>query len=533
MSKAAATPPSTKPAPGAPQPATEDTKTSQRWVLVGILLFLALCLRLFHITDPPLDFHGQRQYWDANRARAMYYAGDDFIDPQLKELAKLNSQAPTEPPVLETLAVAAYRMTGGENLAWPRAFSAIFWIIGGWFLFLLASRLFSPGVALIPLVFYLFTPFGVIASRTFQPDPLMSMLTVASLYATYRYFTEFSIKRLAWAAVAAGLAVFVKPMALFFVLPVFLAPALTQGFPQSGDRRQNGWRALFHPHMLLFGLALLIGLGWVLHGLFDPTLSVQSQAGKTFLPALLAQWEHWYRWLVMLADSVVGAPWLILGIVGVLLCRERLTKALLAGGWIGYVIFGLFFNYHVTTHSYYSLPLLAIVALSLGVLAMMIAPRVAELSSKAALIAAAAVMLLGMLFYTGVRQIHPEYAPQVRIMEEIGEAVGHNPHCIFLTRDYGDPLRYHGQLSGLNWPAQADLQHARRLGRPTPTAEERLRSYMEQNQSEFFIVTEGGEFMQQQDLSKLLTTRYPMVVGKPEFAIFDLRNPKSTGPRPE
>src|SRR5258706_7370780 len=39
------------------------------------------------------------------------------------------------------------------------------------------------------------------------------------------------------------------------------------------------------------------------------------------------------------------------------------------GLWAGYFLFGIYFNYHISTHDYYSLPLIPIVLLSLAPLA--------------------------------------------------------------------------------------------------------------------------------------------------------------------
>jgi len=47
------------------------------------------------------------------------------------------------------------------------------WLLGGLALYALARRIASADGALVALLYYLFLDFGVIASRSFQPDPLM------------------------------------------------------------------------------------------------------------------------------------------------------------------------------------------------------------------------------------------------------------------------------------------------------------------------------------------------------------------------
>jgi hypothetical protein len=143
--------------------------------LTLILLFnLSLAIRLYDLTDLPLDFHPTRQLLSALKARGMY----DQTAPGVPEwqrrmsLQQWHARAEIEPEVMERLVAFTYSGTG-EHLWVARIYSSVFWIIGGVFLFLLIRDLFSVDGAVIALAYYLFTPYAVIASRAFQPDPLM------------------------------------------------------------------------------------------------------------------------------------------------------------------------------------------------------------------------------------------------------------------------------------------------------------------------------------------------------------------------
>ena len=74
------------------------------------------------------------------------------------------------PPVLELVASFAYLVSGGEHLWIPRLLSALFWMVGGVFLCLLARRMVSPNAAVFSVAFYLLVPYGVFASRAVMPD---------------------------------------------------------------------------------------------------------------------------------------------------------------------------------------------------------------------------------------------------------------------------------------------------------------------------------------------------------------------------
>src|SRR3989304_420079 len=81
-------------------------------ITLPLLLLLALGIRLFDLTDPPLDFHPTRQLRSALSPRGMYCAGLDDAPEGQGEIAnrQQDSQEALEPPILETLVAFAYRL---------------------------------------------------------------------------------------------------------------------------------------------------------------------------------------------------------------------------------------------------------------------------------------------------------------------------------------------------------------------------------------------------------------------------------------
>src|SRR5215213_3014200 len=72
-----------------------------------------------------------------------------------------------------------------------------------------AKRLFSPRAAVVPTAFYLLTPYGILASRSFQPDPLMIMALLISIFTILRYYERPPAYTLAVAAIVSSLTLFV------------------------------------------------------------------------------------------------------------------------------------------------------------------------------------------------------------------------------------------------------------------------------------------------------------------------------------
>jgi hypothetical protein len=198
------------------------------WIVVIGLFLVGFGVRLYDLTDEPLDFHPTRQLRGAIIARGIYYGLLPGANPELRSLAinYAGSVGQYEPPILETLVAYTYRLLGGEYLWVARIYSSIFWLIGGIALFLLAKWMTSTGGGLVALVYYLLLPFAAQASRSFQPDPAMVMWLVLTFYALYRWAEEQSWKWAILVGLLGGIAVITKAVAVYIVGAVAIATAL-------------------------------------------------------------------------------------------------------------------------------------------------------------------------------------------------------------------------------------------------------------------------------------------------------------------
>lgn len=152
-----------------------------RGIALVLLFSLALTIRLYDLTDLPLDFHPTRQLLSAIKARALYYETQPDGIPTWKletAIRQAKLKADVEPVIFERVVASTYRVTG-EQVWIARIYSSLFWLVGGMFLFLLVRDLISFEGAVVSTAYYLFFLYSVIASRSFQPDPLMVMFVLA------------------------------------------------------------------------------------------------------------------------------------------------------------------------------------------------------------------------------------------------------------------------------------------------------------------------------------------------------------------
>lgn len=178
------------------------------------------------MNDLPLEFHSTRQMLSVLKARGMYY------DTLPRHFSKKNVLLPFNsgscvPPLSQnswsalspSLTVSQVNSIGSHVLTLP-----YFGSLGEFFLFLLARKLTSIDGAIAAIAFYLFLPYAIIASRSFQPDPLMIMLIIIFWWAIYEWaFSSPKNGMRAWqfailAGLFGGLAIFIKFVAAFFVI---------------------------------------------------------------------------------------------------------------------------------------------------------------------------------------------------------------------------------------------------------------------------------------------------------------------------
>ena len=524
---------------------------SPRWLLALVVLVmfgLALTIRAYDISDLPLDFHPSRQLFSAIKARGMFYETLQDVSAAQQDFAvqQWKTKVTIEPEIIEHIAVFFYRLTGKEQLWIPRMVSALFWLVGGIFVYLLARDLVSTDGALLSLAFYLFAPYGIFASRSFQPDPLMVMLIVAFWWLVYRW-ANTSLPQGAppfgpqarrgetasgddkglgvragwkWAILAGligGLAIFVKFVAAFFVIGGALGALLGRYKLRDLIRNPQVWT--------LGVLGILPGGAWIIYGKLVLGIFGGDMSGR-FIPSLLASPLFYIQWQVK-AAAVAGGLGIMFGLIGLFLVSGR-ARAFLLGIWGAYFVFGLYFNYHISTHDYYSISLLPIVALSLVPLGDRFFARLAETGSGVVRGALVIVLMYGIL--SSVWDVRNQmkavdYRPQAEILAEIGQTL-QGGSVEALTQDYGTWLAYWGWQSASIWPSYGDLYQASARGNTRDI--DKLFDEVAASKA-YFLVTDMDDFRKQPELQARLAA-YPVIAQDDGYLIYDLQGTLESQP---
>jgi hypothetical protein len=490
-------------------------------ILVISLLGLGLLLRLFDLTDPPLDFHPTRQLRGAIIARGMYYQMLPSSSSELRDTAisLWKTMEAYEPPIFERIVAVTYLIVGSEHIWIARIYSSIFWLVGGFALFKLAQRLTSYAGAIFSLTFYLILPFSVVASRTFQPDPFMVMWVLLAVLGLYRW-VESDGKSWAWAALgglSTGLAILLKVTVVFPILGTAIGLAFT--LPSLKSYLKN-------PQTYL--IALLSGLLPAIYYLSIP--GGQSTEFFMFwnvaLSRLLTDRKFYVQWLGLIRGLM---DWGIFfaGLLGIFLFNRR-GNVIAAGLWVGYLLLGLSFPYQISTHEYYSLILVPIVALSLAPFANFAWQKISPYPLPWKIIFLLITLTIASYYAYIDRSVlvAQDYRQEPQPWIEMGKNLPTDGKMVALTHDVGNRLKYYGwRTASVYWPSVADFKLSEAAGQKRDQYFQQF--FNEQTKGmRYFLVTLFGDLDAQPELKSLLYDHYEIAGQGDGYILFDLQKPK-------
>ncbi len=311
-------------------------------ILFVLILLLGFGVRLYKITSPIADWHSWRQADTASVTRnfvkygvdMLYPRYDDFSDVSGKGLFNPNGYRFVEFPIFNLIHFSLYSTFGLLTLeTWGRLTSVLAAVTSSVLIYFLLKRKVSDTAGLLGMGFFLFLPYNIFFTRVILPENLMVTLTLGTLLL-------FDLNLLTLGAVVGAMAILVKPVALFFFLPlvlkhwrrmiVMLLPFVAWRF----------WEARF-PMGIPANLWLLNGNGIRFKGAF-------------------------FQWIF---GERIGH--LILGSWGIFPLLEGIQKINLY--WFSWVLGALLYLFTFATgnvhHDYYQIPIIPIIAvlLALGV----------------------------------------------------------------------------------------------------------------------------------------------------------------------
>ncbi len=493
----------------------KGTSTAELF-LVLVICVLGFAVRIYDLTDPPLDFHASRQLRSAIIARSFFYeaAASEMPDTEtLDKAVKLASLEVYEPPIMERIMSWMDMILGQEYFWVGRIFSAFFWTLGGFFIFLMGRKIASWFAVICSLLVYFFLPFSVIASRSIQPDPWMCSWVVITAFALYRWMEKPTWSQFLFAALAGGFTILIKIFAAFFV-GFMLVGCLIAVF-----QRKNGLLVMFQG--ISMGVLMLIP-SILYYFVFNP-----SRSGDFFsfwvisLSGLVLTSKFYSSWIALI-KGLTGLILPLLAVWGVLLSDRKLF-GLLIGWWMGYLAYGLVVPYQISTHEYYSLILVPLISVSLIPLLEVLFRKMEALHFLRRFGIYCIILLLsGYGAFVSCGSLRAaSYALEPASWRKVAQAIPENSSFIALTSDYGLRLIFYGwRAPDASWPDSKDNALFDLAGRERSD----FSSYFQAQtkDKDFFLVTVANELDAQPELKNRLSA-LPVYFEGNGFIIYDLR----------
>lgn len=480
-------------------------------IAVLILVFLiGILVRLVDFDDPPLDFHPARQLHSALIARGFYLRSDGILPNEdvnyMHEAMMRGIHEPwIEPPIFEKLASLGYSIAGDADLRIPRGLAIFFWLLGGVGLVFLSAKTLAANAVIALCSFYLFLPYNILASRSFQPEPLMICLMIWGLNAFVNWYEAPSNRRAFIAGILIGLAILVKQTVIF--------PLAFAGFTLAvGDRslKMTLKRRDFWLFCLLAAGPVAIYNIW---GIWGSGFLKQQYQGRFFLAEIVNP-AFYIRWIRMI-DKVVGVPLFIVLIIGLFVLKNRRMRMMGLGFLAGYLVYGLVLPHHIGTHDYYQLPLMPLLSLGFGG----VFETLFDLTNAPQkLIRLALALLCGWWVIDGVltmnRHDYRQWPERWRTLTPVLEPYPGQINTIGIMDDYGAAMVYWGLKTPMIWDRTVE-------GLPDPEAESIIRSVMMNR--EYLMVTDLPGFYSQPKLQNWLRGSADLIESAPDYLLYRMK----------
>jgi hypothetical protein len=489
------------------------------WLMLALVFFFGLVGRFYDFDDPPLDFHPTRQLHSMLIARGMYYENLEDAREDHRNLAVLQwkSEGQIEPPIMERLSAWGYRLVGTDDLRVPRFLAIFFWTAGAVALFFLLREVVGIYGAVIGLAYYMVLPFPLFASRSFQPEPLMTAAIIFSWWAMVRWAKHRTWLNAVMTGLLSGFAIYVKLPAIFFVAPALLVLVFIE---DPDGHRQRGINVIKDPQVIVMAiLAVLPALIYHVDGLYVSGF-LQRQTSFRFFPSLIADPFHYLRWKDVI-NQTLGIEFFLFGLAGTLLIKEKTFRALFFSVFVGYLLYGITFNYHMVTHNYYQIPLTPAIAVGLAAFGGVFFEHFRGKTAFAFMVVGGLLFFWMAFNFWDARMAlkHASYHDQPEFYAHLGERL-QDYSVVSITPDYGYRLGYWGWKQTTNWGSVGDFTMRELAGMALDKQDMFARAV---EGSDLFLVTDFAEFDRQPDIKEILYETYPIYDQGEGFIIFDLR----------
>lgn len=333
--------------------------SAKLWLIIG----LALLLRLYHVTNPPADWHAFRQADTASVTREYVKHGINLLKPTYQDLSNIQSGKDNldgyrmvEFPVINGLVALIIRVVPVLGVDLTSRLLAILASLGTLvFLYQFVKKISGQSTAELAALSFAVVPFAVYYSRVIMPEPFMLFFFMTSLW-TFSQWLETKRWTLYIVSVISLMAALLLKPFVGFILPVYLVVAYVI----------QGKKGLLNPLVYLALGGSLVPLWWWRQWIEQYPSGIPAN-DWLFNSNQIRLRPAWFRWLFWerLTKLVLGYSGMLLLAANVLRWR---TKEVLVYGtwWAGILIYFVVIATGNVQHDYYQVLMIPIVCISVA-----------------------------------------------------------------------------------------------------------------------------------------------------------------------
>jgi 4-amino-4-deoxy-L-arabinose transferase-like glycosyltransferase len=201
---------------------------SNQYLWLFLIIGLAFVLRLYRIDSPIADWHSWRQADTAAVSRSFFKEGfnpfiskyDDMISVSEGLIVNPNRYRFVEFPIYNTIVYWGYLVNGSVDERIARFVSVLFACGSIIWLFLLTRKYFDKWTALLSGFVFAILPFAVYYGRVILPEPSLVFFCLGMVYFVDRWIFENKWWLYIMSFVFIMCSFLVKPMAVFYLVPL-------------------------------------------------------------------------------------------------------------------------------------------------------------------------------------------------------------------------------------------------------------------------------------------------------------------------
>ncbi|MBE9232222.1 glycosyltransferase family 39 protein [Cuspidothrix issatschenkoi LEGE 03284] len=193
-----------------------EIKTKVDKYPILFLLAIAVGVRLYNINSPIIGIHSWRQADTAAIARNFYENGFNLFYPQVDWGGNSPGYCETEFPIYSFIVSILYKFFGVHEL-FGRLTSIVFSLLTILFLYKLTTKYFDRQVAFWSCLLFAILPLNVYYSRTFQPESMLLMCTVAGIYYFINWLESNKVHFLSISAFFVSLSCLIKVLPILYI----------------------------------------------------------------------------------------------------------------------------------------------------------------------------------------------------------------------------------------------------------------------------------------------------------------------------